>query len=116
MEVGMNRSTMKTFSLLAALAAIGVAGTVAAADTGSKPLTVSPAPSDVKPIPPSRSELPDAAFKKLDAAGKGYVSRDDAQQLEGFGAAFDRADANHDGRLDQDEFKRAWTMYARAQL
>ena len=66
----------------------------------------------MKPIPPSRSELPDAAFKKLDVSGKGYVTRDDTHELEGFDAVFDRNDRNHDGRLDADEFKRAWAMYA----
>ena len=108
----MNASSLKALSILAALTASGFGSVASAADVGSQPLTAPGAMSDMKPIPPSRSELPDAAFKKLDVAGKGYVTRDDAQQLDGFNAAFNRADVNHDGRLDQDEFKRAWAMYA----
>lgn len=108
----MNVSSIKALSLLAAFALLGVGNALATADVASKPLTAPGALSDVKPIPPSRSELPDAAFKKLDVSGKGYVTRDDAHELEGFDAVFDRNDLNHDGRLDPAEFKRAWAMYA----
>ena len=110
--VPMSASSIKALSLLAAFALFGAGSDAAAADAASKPLTAPPALSDVKPIPPSRSELPDAAFKKLDIAGKGYVTRDDTHELDGFDAVFERNDRNHDGRLDPDEFKRAWAMYA----
>ena len=63
-------------------------------------------------IPPGRAETPDSAFRKLDAANKGYVSKDDAKQLSGFDAAFQQADANNDGKLTQDEFKKAWSTYS----
>jgi uncharacterized membrane protein YkoI len=64
-----------------------------------------------KPIIPSKAEMADAAFKKLDAAGKGYVSKDDTKGLTGFDNAFQVADANHDGKLDAAEFKNAWASY-----
>lgn len=108
----MNASSIKAFTFVAAFAALGPAYAAAGADAAVKPLTAPGAVSDVKPIPPSRSELPDAAFKKLDITGKGYLTRDDTHELDGFDAVFERNDRNHDGRLDPDEFKRAWAMYA----
>ena len=64
-----------------------------------------------KPIIPSKAEMADAAFKKLDAAGKGYVTKEDTKGLTGFDNAFQLADANHDGKLDAAEFKNAWASY-----
>ena len=64
-----------------------------------------------KPIIPSKSEMPDAAFKKLDAAGKGFVSKEDTKGLSGFDQSFELADANHDGKLDASEFNKAWESY-----
>lgn len=62
-------------------------------------------------IVPNKSELPKSAFDKLDAAEKGYVTREDVAQLDGFDRAFEQADQNHDGRLNADEFKSAWANY-----
>jgi len=62
-------------------------------------------------IPPSKSETSDSAFKKLDGSDKGYVTRDDATTVPGFDRAFQSADANHDGKLSSDEFKKAWTSF-----
>ena len=64
-----------------------------------------------KPIIPSKAEMADAAFKKLDAAGRGYVTKEDTKGLTGFDSAFELADANHDGKLDVTEFKKAWASY-----
>jgi hypothetical protein len=64
-----------------------------------------------KPIIPSKAELPDAAFKKLDAGAKGYVSKDDVRELNGFDKAFLQADVNKDGKLSPGEFDRAWAYY-----
>jgi len=64
-----------------------------------------------KAIIPSKAELPDAAFKKLDAGGKGYVTAEDTKELTGFEKSFQVADANHDGKLDAAEFKKAWASY-----
>jgi EF hand domain-containing protein len=93
--------------------AIAISGaTLAAADAPAKTAVPAAAVDDAKPIPPSRSELPDSAFKKLDGAHKGYITRDDTKELEGFDAVFQQNDGNHDGRLTPDEFKRAWSTYA----
>ncbi len=62
-------------------------------------------------IVPNKSELPKSAFDKLDADRKGYVSREDVVQLDGFGSAFAQSDWNDDGRLDAAEFDSAWSIY-----
>jgi hypothetical protein len=64
-----------------------------------------------KPIVPSKAEMPDSAFRKLDPTGKGYVSKDDIKQLDGFDKAFEQADANQDGKLNEGEFDQAWASY-----
>jgi len=64
-----------------------------------------------KPIIPSKAELPDAAFKKLDAGGKGYVSHEDVRELNGFDQAFLQADVDKDGKLSPAEFNKAWAYY-----
>jgi hypothetical protein len=70
------------------------------------------APADtMKMAAPSKAETADAAFKKLDASGRGYVTIDDTKSLSGFDKAFQGADANHDGKLSSDEFKKAWQDY-----
>jgi hypothetical protein len=57
---------------------------------------------------PARTDTADQAWQKL--GSKGFVSKDDVKSLSGF--SFDTADANGDGRLTQDEFRRAWDTYA----
>jgi hypothetical protein len=64
-----------------------------------------------KPITPSKAEMPDSAFQKLDPTGEGYVSKDDIKQLDGFDKAFEQADANKDGKLNEREFDQAWASY-----
>ena len=64
-----------------------------------------------KPIIPSKAETADAAFKKLDAAGKGYVTKEDTKGLTGFDNAFQLADASGNGKLDATQFKKAWESY-----
>lgn len=63
-------------------------------------------------ITPSRAELPASAFTKLDARQRGYVTREDVQQLDGFDAAFRAGDQNGDGRLNPAEFNTAWGIYS----
>ena len=116
---------IKQLSALAAASVLAIAGTAAAQSTygndASKGAPAggqaqSPATSSdrmaAKPMIPGRAETPDSAFRKLDAAGKGYVSKDDVKGLSGFDSVFQQNDGNHDGNLTQDEFRRAWTTYS----
>ena len=82
----------------------------AAMDSDSTQSIVREAMSD-KPIIPSKAELPDAAFKKLDAGGKGYVSKEDVRGLSGFDKSFELADAKKNGKLTPEEFRKAWANY-----
>jgi EF hand domain-containing protein len=114
----------KQLPALVAAGALAVAGAAAAQGYQTDTKKNAPAaaqaqspatPSDrmaAKPMIPSKSETPDSAFKKLDASGKGYVSKDDVKDLSGFDTAFQLNDGNHDGQLTQDEFRRAWTNYS----
>lgn len=69
-------------------------------------------PEVVKPITPSKAEMADSAFKKLDATRKGYVTMEDTKGLDGFDQAFRDADADHSGKLDFGQFKKAWAQYS----
>jgi hypothetical protein len=59
---------------------------------------------------PSMTESSLTAFEKLDAQHRGYVTRSETDRLPK-ALNFDTADRNHDGRLDVDEFQRAWADY-----
>jgi len=61
-------------------------------------------------IEPTQTESSLTAFDKLDAQHRGYVTRSETDRLSGI-LNFDAADRNHDGRLDIDEFQRAWADY-----
>jgi len=112
----------KQASALAGVVVIGVgmgfAGAATAADYGTPPSsnqaqpgkTMAPA-EGAKMAAPSKAEPADAAFKKLDTSGKGYLSMDDTKALPGFDKSFQANDANHDGKLSADEFKKAWQEF-----
>jgi hypothetical protein len=63
----------------------------------------------IEPMP-SMTESSLTAFEKLDAQHRGYVTRSQTDRLPA-ALNFDTADRNHDGRLDIDEFQRAWADY-----
>jgi Ca2+-binding EF-hand superfamily protein len=101
-------------ALAAGAAAVCLAGT-GFAQTSQDPVSrpsATGAAADTKPMTPSKAETADSAFKKLDPAGRGYVSRQDVQQLSGFDPVFVQNDANRDGRLSSGEFQKAWTLYS----
>ena len=100
--------------LHAALLVAALGGALATASFAQSPaMPAAPANQSAgKIVPPSKSEAPDSAFKKLDPSSKGYVSKDDAAQVPGFDAAFQRADANGDGKLSPSEFNQAWSIYS----
>jgi hypothetical protein len=122
----MTITSKQTSSLLVAgflSAGLAYAGIANAADTpaGAPPPTSTANPPasnagksimDTKVAAPSKAESPDTAFRKLDASGKGYVTKDDTKALSGFEKAFQDNDANHDGKLTADEFKKAWSEFS----
>lgn len=62
---------------------------------------------------PTQTDNAQSAFQKLDRRGNGYVTRQDIERLpQSTQVPFDRADLNHDGRLDANEFQGAWGDYA----
>ncbi|MFO1397642.1 MAG: EF-hand domain-containing protein [Burkholderiales bacterium] len=72
-------------------------------------------PGDMRssgPDTPMPTENAQSAFQKLDRNGNGYVTREDLESLpQSTQIPFDRADLNHDGRLDANEFQGAWNDY-----
>jgi len=59
---------------------------------------------------PTKSDNAQSAFKMMDSANRGYVTKEEMDRLSGF-SGFDTADANRDGRLSQEEFAKAWGSY-----
>lgn len=58
---------------------------------------------------PAPTDNAQTAFRKLDRNGTGYVTRQDMDALpRSTQIPFDRADMNHDGRLNANEFQGAW--------
>lgn len=111
-----SRTSFRT-ALLAAT--VGVFATAGFAQSPSQPAQPAQSPamtpanqSTPKVVPPNKAEAPDSAFKKLDPGARGYVSKDDVAQLPGFDAAFQRADADKDGKLSPSEFNQAWSIYS----
>lgn len=71
-------------------------------------------PSDTTELPtvvPSKHEIAESAFSKLDKGQKGFVSKDDVQVLPDFNRVFQKVDADHDGKLSRKEFMIAWYVY-----
>jgi hypothetical protein len=93
------------------VAALGMFETASFAQSTATPAT--PANQSAgKIVPPGKTEAPDSAFKKLDPGTKGYVSKEDAAQVPGVDAAFQRADANGDVKLSPSQFSQAWSIYS----
>jgi hypothetical protein len=68
------------------------------------PTCAAPLPA---PAQPPEKPQPDAAFGSLDRNGDGYLSRAEAGSDREVAKRFDRFDANRDGRLAEEEWRRA---------
>jgi hypothetical protein len=60
---------------------------------------------------PSKAETAPSAFDKLAASGSTFVTKEDADRLDGFDRAFSEADRDKDGKLTKEEFNAAWAIY-----
>ena len=102
---------MKSSLLFAAM----LAATVASAQTSlTLPNNSAGTALDTPPILPAtpdalppRSDPAPRAFETIDARRRGYVTREDLEELKDRDG-FDAADLNRDGRLDAREFERYW--------
>ena len=72
-------------------------------------LTAHAQPRDDRPV----DNYPTAKFQGLDKNGDGFLSRSETSSIRDFGPAFDKADANHDGRLTLEEFANADAIHGR---
>jgi hypothetical protein len=123
LRVSPRKSFWITLSLAAAIGLPGTDGTASAADdkpgadkgVADQILPVpakTTAPAEVvEPIAPSKAEIADSAFKKLDVSGKGYVNHEDVRGLDGFAHAFELADPQRTGKLSLAQFRKAWEAY-----
>ena len=107
MRFGLKRITCA--AVVACASAIGSLPIYAADDSA-----VQRATGDVNARLPSKADSADTAFKKLDRAGKGYVTWEDIAGLPDFATAFANADSTHLGRLNLVGFTQAWTVYVEA--
>lgn len=121
----MPRSIARTPLWIFLCMSLGAGVAVHAADDAARtPTTTVPAPppkpasdplappSVVKPVVPSKAELAESAFKKLDATNKGYVTMEDTSGLDGFAPIFRDFDTDKSGKLDIQQFKKAWARYS----
>jgi hypothetical protein len=59
------------------------------------------------PGTPAPSSSAADAYRALDTRHRGYLTRDQVNDVQGF--SFAAADTNKDGHLTRDEFARAWS-------
>jgi hypothetical protein len=68
-------------------------------------------PIQMPTVIPSKAETASSAFEKLAASGSTFVTKEQADRLDGFDRAFRDADRDKDGKLSKDEFNAAWAIY-----
>jgi len=83
------------------------------ATAGAIALAVSAAFCAAGAIAADEAKQPNAKFESLDKNHDGVLTRDEVRNIRDFGRAFNEADANKDGKLDQDEFIKAQAIHDR---
>jgi hypothetical protein len=68
-------------------------------------------PIQMPAVVPSKAETASSAFDKLAASGSTFVTKEQADRLDGFDRAFSDADRDKDGKLTREEFNAAWAIY-----
>ena len=68
-------------------------------------------PIQMPTVVPSKAETAASAFDKLASSGSTFVTKEQADRLDGFDRAFSDADRDKDGKLSRDEFNAAWAIY-----
>jgi len=71
----------------------------------------SESPIQMPTVVPSKAETAASAFDKLASSGSTFVTKEQADRLDGFDRAFSDADRDRDGKLSKDEFNSAWAIY-----
>jgi hyperosmotically inducible protein len=60
-----------------------------------------------------KPQEPNPKFEQFDRNHDGFLTRDEVRSIRDFGKAFDQADENRDGKLDQAEFAKADAIHDR---
>lgn len=64
-----------------------------------------------KPKHATKPERANSVFRILDSTGRGYIKKTDTKAFAGFDLFFDRVDSEHVGKLDGEQFRKAWALY-----
>lgn len=80
----------------------------------ASPLPSTTPPEIIKPVPLSELKSADAVFNKLDSSQRGFITRQETEDLIGFGDAFQAVDTKGSGKLTRAEFRKAWALYQQA--
>jgi len=73
--------------------------------------SLSASPIQMPSAIPNKAETAPSAFDKLATSGSTFVTKQEADRLDGFDRAFSEADRDKDGKLTKDEFNLAWAIY-----
>ena len=79
--------------------------------TGMQNPNLATSPIQMPTVVPSKAETAASAFDKLASSGSTFVTKEQADRLDGFDRAFSDADRDRDGKLSKDEFNSARAIY-----